>query len=459
MALVQVNVPEPTSSEGTASPLVPESSAHVPLWQWALIIVSIILIIVFILWGRQFIQKQYGWGTWSKTQSSQCTSPSMSCAQPAKQWQYQTCEPNPLTRRGCLNYDGVQTYATRQKQVECTLQCQMSKWQIDVSTCTAPDPCVPVTTGGVMGSQTITYTCIPFDQTGINACTTGGLVNFNGGQYQEVKVYQPGDVVATTVPCMTTCPVTSTPKMTPTYSHVLDTHYRLSSTCLTNSDFDLKEGYELVERRPDLDDTDLPTITPEQIQQGQLPEDVLNWPYVKYDERAYSINLCRLIRTPHIYSLKMKLGWLSGLQTPNNCSTILKYKVWQHNPTEYLYDTPLTWSNRSELKVSLVLAHHRRLSDTDSLVQISVTIGQMFIGWLIIKHGLPYWSQAQVNYIGPGRTSDDIDLVRIRQHSSHITILNPDGSDIWLPSADAWLSGKNWRNGERVLFSGKIELI
>ena len=429
----------------------------IPAWQWALIIVSIILVIIFIMYGRQFIQKQYGWGTWSKTQTSLCTSPSMSCAQPGKRWEYQTCEPNPLTRRGCLNYDGVQTYATRQKQVECTLQCQISKWKINVSDCQAPDPCTPVPTGGVMGSQTVTYTCIPFDETGINACTTGGLVGFNDGQYQEVRVYEPGDVVTTTLPCITTCPVVTMPKKVPEHSHILDTYYRSSSRCITNlsnRSSILAEGYDLVARAPELDETILYEITPSQVRNGTLPEDVLNWPYIRYNGLAYQINLCRYMSDRQTYKLKLKLGWLSTLQTPNNCNTTLKYKDWKRQPSDFLFKTPLTWSDRPELKIVLMIAPCRRVSEIEIIAQVALIVNKAYVGWLEIDHGLPYWVQAQVNYTLPGKTTSTADLVRLRQVDREVTVLTSEGSEIWIPSPDAWLSGKNWRNYERLIFRG-----
>lgn len=442
---------------------VPEpEKTTIPVWHWVLIIISIALIIFFIIWGRQFIQKQYGWGTWTTTQTTPCENSTMSCAQPAKQIEYQRCEPNPLTRRGCLDYNGVQTYATRQKEVDCNLQCRMFKWDIEVTPCQAPDPCTPSTTGGVMGSQTVTYTCSPFDQTGINACTTGGLIGFNGGQYQAVQVYQPGDVVTTTLPCMTTCPVVTAPKIAPTYSRFLDSTYNISSSCITGEPeqfSDLKEGFEIIQRVAELDDTDLPEITSTQIRRNELPIEVLSWPYIKYHGEAYHINLCRYLSTKTVYNIKMKRGWLSLLQTPNNCSTVIKNKNWQRSPSKILFKTPLTWSNQAEFRASIIIAFRRRLTDTDILAQIGIIVDNDYVGWLSIQNNLPYWVQAQMNYISPGMTTESADLIRVRRIGSEIIILNRDETEVWIPSPDAWVSGKNWKHTEKIIFRGILQQI
>lgn len=169
--------------------------------EWVFIIVGVILIVLAILLSRNLVQKRYGFGTWT-TETTPCLNESGSCALPAKKFEIQTCEPNPLTRAGCL-YNNRQTYAKIQQETDCVLQCRRSRWRNEVSKCQQPPDCQ--IGRFVSGSQTLTQTCVPFDVTGVNGCTRSGLVPLNGGQYQGLTEYQVGTVLTEELPCTVLC--------------------------------------------------------------------------------------------------------------------------------------------------------------------------------------------------------------------------------------------------------------
>lgn len=169
--------------------------------EWIFIIVGTILIILAVIFSRNLVQKRYGFGTWT-TETTPCINESGNCQLPAKKVVIQTCEPNPLTRAGCL-YNGRQTYAKIQQETDCILQCRRSKWRNEVSECQQPADCQ--IGRFVSGTQILTQTCVPFDATGVNGCTRSGLVPLNDGQYQGLTEYQVGTVLTEELPCVVLC--------------------------------------------------------------------------------------------------------------------------------------------------------------------------------------------------------------------------------------------------------------
>lgn len=160
--------------------------------EWFVIIVSLVVIAIFLIFGKQFASDyNYGFGTWVTTRRG-CSNEADACDQPAFEFANTYCVPDPKTRRGCLGPSGLQTYATQIERTPCQLQCRRFKWDVKI------DPCDPLT-----HLQKVTYTCKIHDQTGINACTLGGLVDFNGGAYQDLTEYQPPDTVEWKLRCLT----------------------------------------------------------------------------------------------------------------------------------------------------------------------------------------------------------------------------------------------------------------
>lgn len=162
-----------------------------PAWQWALLLVSLILIVFFIIFGRNIVDYRYVYGTWVTRETACTSSDGGSCKVPGVQYTGTYCVPDAKTRRGCIGPNGLQTYAPTIQATSCTLQCQQYKWNVDTGSCDSNT-----------GLQHITYTCVNKDIDGINGCTTAGLVPFADGFYQDVTTYSVGDVVEWDIKCV-----------------------------------------------------------------------------------------------------------------------------------------------------------------------------------------------------------------------------------------------------------------
>lgn len=185
-----------------------------------IIIFLFFIIVIGLYFAIKYTVKPELYGQWSEPNSTDCIG-SVYCSEVGEITTRQTCTPNPVTGFGCQNDNGEQTFAPRITIQECQLPCRSSIWKIDKTDCITDlpeDTCVITTQSPVFGSvaapseaistgtQTITYTCVSHDPTGLNNCiliqptevitTTGEIETL----YQSV-VYNIGDVVTETNSC------------------------------------------------------------------------------------------------------------------------------------------------------------------------------------------------------------------------------------------------------------------
>lgn len=375
----------------------------ITVWQWLIIIISLIVIIWAIFWGNRFVQKDFGWGTWLPEEIGPCVNQSGACDQPATRTIRQVCEPNLLTKRGCIDYNGYPTYAVRIKKESCALQCRSSKWKVEIKECIHPEPCIPTATGGVIGNQEVIYTCIPFDSTGMNTCVTGGLIPFQSGQYQNITIYQPGDVVEFNLPCYSKC--TDEPIPEPKLeTYQTDWIYHIPHC-----------------------------VASDVLREGHLPN---------------SERLCRLIPSNSAHYFKTRMGYLIGLQTPHIKSTLSKFQDWGYGTDQKLVDTPLTYGEQPDFEVIMVIA-----SRTPLHAQVGLFLAGKYWGWLIVKNSRPYWTQAKVKIEGPGLLSEEVPLIRYDKMGDNEIIF----PDVIVPSSLGWL--QKGHENENILMRGKLESI
>ena len=74
---------------------------------------------------------QEGFGSYSNEESLGCFSSDGKCTTEGVETTVQYCRPHPHTKRGCIDQDGNQTYATVIKKRPCQTQCASSKFTVE----------------------------------------------------------------------------------------------------------------------------------------------------------------------------------------------------------------------------------------------------------------------------------------------------------------------------------------
>ncbi len=146
---------------------------------FTLIIVFIFMIItlvfIFILRNDlfKFIVNEEDFGTYTDPLISDCYNQTGKCSDLGTRTITESCIPNNITGKGCLDDKNNQTFATRITVETCTPICRSNIWLTESETqCIyTPDDinkiCIPADT---LGTQSVSQTCVPNDSTGSNEC-------------------------------------------------------------------------------------------------------------------------------------------------------------------------------------------------------------------------------------------------------------------------------------------------
>jgi len=361
-----------------------------------ILVISLVVVILAIVFGRAWVEKRYTYGTW-KTLETPCINESNDCTQPAFQFTDRICVPDPTTRRGCINDQGVQVYATEITSTPCTLQCRKFKWDIDIGACNTNT-----------GLQPVTYTCRAHDDEGINACTVGGLIPYNGGSYQDVVEYGLGDVVTWDIRCLTPNPPVTEKLQAPYETVSLDSdssHYLIDEAC--SAKYILGEGY---------------------LQHGQ--------PCRRWSSKSL------------VFMIRTSKGLVVPYQTPNDGPGLARFRHWNKEMNRKLYDTPLTCLPRTYRKSGcsdedidfssgalFLLGPVGRTGDA-MVCRIGVIIDNKYWGWLKTKKHevtrVAMWTQAKMTPKSPGINSDEAMTFQVTILNNHIVIHDARGLDIML---------------------------
>jgi len=436
------------------------------LFEWFVLIVVLIAVAIFIIVGRGVVEKRYNFGTYV-SRTGPCTNQGDNCSIPGTQFINQYCVPDPVTRRGCLDANGFQTYAPIVETQTCTLQCRQSIWNIDVG------DCVPVDGGG---RQDVTYTCVPHDDTGISACTISGLVDLNGGKYQGLTPYPVGTVLHFDLGCIPPSSDSSSTQSKSTiynpYPSFYDT-YIYTPECVVSAEDsdsgDLVEGW--------LASPDATSPAPDRVTRldaspppGSIPRGIYN----PQPDGSNQLIACRRWGDQPLMLIRTKNGPVVPIQTPNIVPTLGIFTNW-NQPMDYrLLDLPLTWLSAPlkgcsqqdiELNTGVIflLGARKRLSADRLLCNIGLLVSDHYWGWLkVTDTNMACWTQAQSRYRGFGLTSLRAEKFIVEFNGFNVRILTQTGDRVNLAS-QGYILGKSGLTipleGEAVILDQDFSLI
>ncbi len=154
-------------------------------------------------------------GIYSSPIVGKCVPANSFCREKGQRTITRRCIPHPITRKGCIDPKGQQTYEDLINIVECQPICRSSIWN-DLTPevpCIVKDDqeqdvsksiCVP---GGTLGVRTKVLECTRNDDLGNNFCTNQEIDTIVGttgqsGLHQRTIIYQIGDTIKMNIDCV-----------------------------------------------------------------------------------------------------------------------------------------------------------------------------------------------------------------------------------------------------------------
>ena len=169
------------------------------LFIFVVVVVLIVIVIIVIFFGPSIGKSADGYGTWSQPIPGFCTNESRKCTETGARKVTEICIPNTITGRGCLLENGDQTFNPRITVEECNVVCRSSVWDTFENSCILNKTCAST---GDVGVKTTVKTCVPNDNTGINACVEVEYLPLDtGGVTPSLKQYNVGDVIVGQTGC------------------------------------------------------------------------------------------------------------------------------------------------------------------------------------------------------------------------------------------------------------------
>uniref|UniRef100_A0A6C0AEI0 Uncharacterized protein n=1 Tax=viral metagenome TaxID=1070528 RepID=A0A6C0AEI0_9ZZZZ len=137
-----------------------------------LIILIIIICIVFYIFRFEIFDMDFtdSFGKYSEPIQSSCISPNGKCNIPGNQYTYRECVKNPITGKGCLDENNIQTFKSQTTSTQCLPSCRSSIWGAEIISPCQKRNTLDCLISGEQGIRSIKKECLNNDASGINTC-------------------------------------------------------------------------------------------------------------------------------------------------------------------------------------------------------------------------------------------------------------------------------------------------